>query len=444
MLSRRPELFWLLIVSIVLLLAVWWIPGSSSVNTDSYSVAHGGKKVLYQTMRRLDSRVTRSVDQLVSADAFAADRILILGPSRYPSDEEWQSLYEAVVSGDSVVFAAQSGDPHVDCGPFRVNVASGSMFGDVDDLEIPTEDELTEQLDAEVEAALNSNDEDGSSSNPETSTDDEEDSDGEDEEIEVPNTFSELVGGRKATSKLVDVEVEWQSSGTIEMEEDVWDVLVEVDSVPQAVQRSFGRGTFTLIASDNIFSNGAMVEPDRALLAWRLLETASAKGATKFDETLNSSGVPKVFGILFDPLFRSITLQLILIAVLFGWLGSRRFGPARRSLHTRRRSVVEHAEAVGTLYFRAGAGPHAVKCLHEFLKQELRNRFGQTFQVDNAERVARQTRAGKQDVQELFDAIRAFSHAKRGSATAARLLKRLSGLLAGIRRQAQDDGNPYS
>jgi hypothetical protein len=441
MLSRRPELLWLLGVSIVLLLAVWWIPGSSSVNSDSYSVAYGGKKVLYQAMRRLDARVIRSVDKLVPNDEFATDRILILGPARYPSDEEWQLLYKAVVSGNSVVFAAQSGDPNVDAGPFRVSVSGGSTFenfDDLDEMETPTEQETAPKVDAETETASSSTDDEKTTADEDSNVEEESD-DGD-----VPKTFSELMGGRKATSRLVEGEVPWRSSGRIEMEEDEWDVLVEADSAPQAVRRKLGRGTFTLIASDDIFSNGAMLDPDKALLAWRLLETASTDGSTIFDESLNSSGVPKVFGLLFDPLFRPITLQLILIAVLFGWLGSRRFGPARRSLHTRRRSVVEHAEAVGTLYFRAGAGPHAVQCLHEFLKQELRNRFGQTFQVDNAERVARQTRADKHEVQELFASIRVFSNAKRGSATAARLLKRLSRLLAGLRRQATDDNKPSS
>jgi hypothetical protein len=398
-------------------------------------------------MRQLDRSVVRSVDQLVPEDGFAPSTVLILGPSRYPSDEEWQAIHKAVLSGNSVVFAANNSDPHVDAGPFRVEVVGGSTLGDVDELEIPTEDEPAAKLDEESGSEIVSNDDevDAANLNSETTLDKEEvDEEEETDEPEIPANFAELLGQVKATSKLVDEEILWRSSGRIEMAEDTWDVLVEVDSSPQAVQRKFGRGTFTLIASDDIFNNGAMTSPDRALLAWRLLESAATDGTTMFDETLNSSGVPKVFGILFDPLFRSITLQLILIVVLFGWLGSRRFGPSRRSLHTRRRSVVEHAEAVGTLYFRAGAGPHAVKCLHEFLKQELRNRFGQTFQVDNAERVARQARADKQEVQELFDTINAFSHANRGSATGAGLLKRLSNILAGIRRQARDDGNPYS
>ncbi|NQV24985.1 MAG: hypothetical protein HQ518_11525 [Rhodopirellula sp.] len=443
MLNRRPELFWLLTVGIVLLLAVWWIPGSTSVDTDSYSVAFGGKKVLYQVLRRLDQNVSRSFDQLVPEDAYARDRILILGPARYPTEKEWDSIYRAVIAGHSVVFAAQHGDPQFKAGLFGVEVVSDSTKQDVRDLDETAEDEPTSKLKDASEASPDSESPSDKTAGEPVTSDEEESA--EQEAKRSAGRLAEIFQGAKATSRLLEGEVAWRSAGKIKMNnDDGWDVLVEVDSEPQAVQRKFGSGTFTLVASDDIFSNGAMTSPQRALLAWRLIESTATDGETLFDETLNSSGVPKVFGILFDPLFRPITLQFVLIAMLFGWMGSRRFGPARRSLHTRRRSVVEHAEAVGALYYRAGAGPHAVNCLHEFLKHELRTKFGATIQVDNAETVARQTLADKHEVQELFDSIRTFSTAKRGSTTAARLLKRLSCLLAGIRQQARKRGNQDS
>ena len=374
-------------------------------------MSYGGKKVLFQSLKHVDSQVSRSVEQLVPNQVSGGDRILILGPARYPTDEEWDRLYDAVRHGGSVVFAAQSHDSHVDTGPFGARVVQASPVENT----VENFDDFRSLID-----------------------DDSEDSNPLSEEHDRSDFFSNLLGNRRATSDLISGDVQWQSSGEIEMDhKNDWDVLVESGTAVQAVQCRIGNGIFTLIASDEIFCNGAMLDPQRALLGWRILESAELGNETYFDESLNSTGVPKVLGLLFDPLFRPITLQLFLILVLFGWLGSRRFGPVQRSRHGRRRSVVEHAEAVGSLYYRSGAGAHAVHCLHEYLKQELRSRFGQGFQVENAERVAQQARADQQVVQKLFNEIGQLTDTKGSSATASRLLKGLSELLAAIQHRAE-------
>lgn len=176
-----------------------------------------------------------------------------------------------------------------------------------------------------------------------------------------------------------------------------------------------------------------MLKSDQALLAYRILETAATNGETWFDEVLNGSGVPKVLGILFAPEFRPITLQLILVAILFGWLGARRFGLARFSTHSRRRSIVEHAEAVGMLYDRANAGQRAVKSMHEFFKQELRRLFGQSFRVGNVQAVARQAQVDEDEVRDLFRTVKVARSDRTSSIRAARILKRLSKLVSAIR-----------
>ena len=416
--SRRIELLWLVLTAFLLLLSTWWLPGSGNLNTDSYSVSFSGRKVLFQTVSRLEGNVFRSHDQLVPRSDFS-DRQLILGPARYPSAEEWDQLYSAVLNGSTVIFAASANDAHLDTGPFRARVTSD--FGMLDSDDEDSEDEENADPDADSSAS-------------DDATDAEEAEDADDPE---PIDFFSFRGS-PAETELVEGIVNWKSSGEIETDTDDWDVLLTVDKTPQIVRRKFGLGTFVLVASDEIFSNGALLKPDRAVLACRILEAGGDTfDATWFDETLNDSGAPKVLGIIFAAEFRPITLQLLLILVLFGWMGCRRFGPVEQTRRARRRSIVEHAEAVGILYHGASAGIHAVKSLREFLRQELRRLCGPGFRVDDPAAVARQAQTDEADVRELFetvDGIEAFGVTVNRS-KASKLLRQLSTLITRVRKE---------
>ena len=438
---RRPETLWLILVFASLPLAVWWIPGGSSVNSDSYSVAYPGKKAFYQTLRRLEPNVSRSIDQLIP-NPMSFERILILGPARQPTDEEWESIYDAVQNGASVVYAASLRDPTINASQFGVRVESVSPF-EMGDSAQPSDSTPSGTAPAgeEGEDVPADDTDDAQPVGEETDvatveSDSEADEEAEQEAAPVEvNNFAELLTGEQpAESELVEGTVSWRSNSHLELESGDWDVLVTVNGKPQVAQRQFGLGYITLVASDDIFSNGAMLHPERAILAYRIIESApNSGGRTWFDETLNASGVPKVFGILFDPLFRPVTLQLLLIAVLFGWLGARRFGPIKRTTHGRRRSIVEHAEAVGILYMRADAGTHAVKCQHEYLKQELRRIYGSGFRVDDPVVVAQVAQEKEIDVRALFERTDEAIHLKRPVASVADTLKRLTKLLADIK-----------
>jgi len=455
--SRRVELLWLVLTAFLLLLSAWWLPGSGSLNTDSYSVSFAGRKVLFQTVSRLEQNVFRSHDQLVPRED-AIDRQLILGPARYPTTEEWDELYLAVRNGSTLVFAASTSDPHVDAGPFRARVTSdmgiASLGGDSQesdgkstdrkstDGEASTKRDATDADESENEPAADSGDEATSDNTAGDNAADDETSSDEvaDDEPQRFDPFS--LRGVPAETELVEETVHWKSNAEIETDTNDWEVLLTVDGQPQVVRREFGLGTFVLVASDEIFSNGAMLEADRALLAYRILESGGDFfEATWFDETLNDSGAPKVLGIIFAAEFRPITLQLLLILILFGWLGARRFGPAEQSRRSRRRSIVEHAEAVGILYYRAAAGGRAVKAQREFLRQELRRLCGPGFRVDDPAAVARQAQTVEADVRELFetvDGIEAFDATVTRS-KASKLLRQLSTLIARVRKDSTAD-----
>lgn len=425
--NRRIELLWLVLTAFLLLLSAWWLPGSGNLNTDSYSVSFAGRKALFQTLSRLNDDVYRSSDQLIPRTDFS-DQLLILGPARYPTAEEWDQLYAAVLDGSTVIFAASASDPHVDTGPFRAKITSdisgmlGQMGDDEDAGDVPAVSEDAESEEPEGYESDEAADDDGTVA---------------EDDRELRQLFQ--LRGELAETDLVETEVLWKSNAEIETETEDWDILLTVDEQPQIARREFGMGTFLLIASDEIFTNGALLDADRAVLAYRILESGGPTfGATWFDETLNASGVPKVFGILFAAEFRPITLQLLLILILFGWLGCRRFGPAEHTQRSRRRSIVEHAEAVGILYFRGAAGAHAVRALREFLRQELRRLCGPGFRVDDPAAVARQAQTVESDVRELFDTVNGVEtfDAPLTKSAAVKLLRGLSTLITRIRRDS--------
>ncbi len=62
------------------------------------------------------------------------------------------------------------------------------------------------------------------------------------------------------------------------------------------------------------------------MLALRLLESVSGPDSfVLFDEYFNTTGAPKVVGLLFDPLLRPVTVQAVaVLACCFTWCGSLR------------------------------------------------------------------------------------------------------------------------
>ena len=420
----RAETLWLMLVAVLLVLAVWWFPGSASLNTDTYSVSHSGKKALYQSLRRLDTDVSRSSEDLIPRPGYG-DRLLVLGPARTPSSEEWDALYFEVRDGAALLYAAAARDPYLEADRFGARVVP--MW---DDESMDDDEQADDAGDESGESEADRQDSADGSGDQTTTGDSSDDADDDDQ---APSFFREEF---VVETKLVEGPVEWTTRARIELDDEEWDVLVSANSQPQVVRRQFGRGTIVMVATDDVFSNQALTDPRKALLAYRIIEAAPAAGRTWFDESLNSSGVPKVLGILFDPAFRPMTLQLILLAVLFGWSGSRRFGPAESPATPARRSIVEHAEAVGVLYYRAGAGAHAVRSQMEYLKQEMRRLYGRMFHADSAAALAQQAGLEEADVRQLLTQASVPPDGELSNAAAGRLLRRLTDLSARVRSES--------
>ncbi len=309
------DALWGAAVVALVLLGYGLIP-SPDVRTpfDSFSEDAAGKKAFFLIAEELLTEVARSSDSLIPDDE-NADTLVMLGPARYPDRAQWQTLYDWVSQGRALVFAARWQDPAVELEPFGIEVVPKTMTPP--------------------------------------------DKDANDDAFET---------------ELVDGGFDWRSQGEVRTTlTGVTDATVELseNGSPQVVWRPIGDGAIVVVASDYIFTNRSLTADNHGLLAFRILETAAPLGPVYFDEAMNAAGAPRVAGILLEEPFRLMTLQLLIITFLFGWMASRRFGPLRTSAAATRRSLVEHAEALGNLHFKVGSGPSLVASYLEFFRREL-------------------------------------------------------------------------
>ena len=224
----------------------------------------------------------------------------------------------------------------------------------------------------------------------------------------------------------------WWSDGHLEASSGK--KLVELHDTLQAARFQYGNGAAVVVASANPFSNQALTYGDNSVLALRLLEAAGTPEFVLFDESLNVSGTPKTVGILFDPILRPVTIQILILTMLFGWWRSRRFGPLAPASVSARQNIVEHTDMVGNWYWKSHDGRPALKAYLRQLSSSLKLKTfrGKEDRVLEpiARRGGRTTADVRQDLQQAFQAVRKKRLDRR---EAARLIRRL----ALVRRDAQ-------
>ena len=423
-LIRKPEVAWLLGVSLLLLLGFWWIPGERGALEDTWSVRSGGKKAFFRLTQRLlpNLEVARSTKALIPDD-WEADTLFILGPARYPDPDEWDELYRWVVKGRTLIFAARANDANVDLGSFAVEIGTGSFLKDLDtdeeesDSVVPVE---TDDEDAPEPNGAEPIEPDSEMANTETpdstttTTKEEEEDDRWDMDF-IPQT------------DLVEGSTEWVGDDKIDTKFHDADILVS-DGFGNtcAARMEVGDGLLIVVNSDFIFANRVLLKERNATLAWRIAEAGAIHGPVYFDEFLNGSGAPKVVGILFNRALRPLTLQLMLVTLLFAWFGSRRFGAVRQTRPEARRRIVEHARALGQMQSRIGAGKHALEQHLEHFRNEMRLSFADG--TTETEVIAARASADPNEVKQLMSAVHHAidSPDRLATSAAARLIKNLS------------------
>jgi hypothetical protein len=234
------------------------------------------------------------------------------------------------------------------------------------------------------------------------------------------------------TKLVASDELAWWTDGRIEVPQGT--PLVHYHETLQAVRVRYGTGAAVLIAGPLPFSNQALTFGDNSVLAIRLLEAARVPEFVVFDESLNSSGTAKTIGILFDPLIRPVTIQILILTMLFGWWQSRRFGPRIPVAVSARQNIVEHTDMVGNWYWKSQDGKAALTAYLRQLSSTLRLRTfrGQEDRVLQpiARRSGRPVAELRQEIQQAYQVARSKRVERR---QAARQIRQL----AVIRQAAQ-------
>lgn len=415
--SRRGRLssaLWLAALAAALALQIWFPRVDAGPLNDTYNVDVGGRNAFYQFARRRALFASRNHESLVSLlDHLGDDTTLcLLGPARYPTPREWKSLLDWVRSGGKLLLAARWEEseltiPGVDAHVKSTKKPETSLFGGGRTRKSKTQ---KTPFDSEKKS-------DDEAEKPEAG------------DAPVTAATSSAPAGTNWTSLLAGTNFAWKTDGTIEAPGA--EVLVKVGESPQAVRLSYGYGTIVLTASDFIFSNAALYERERqnGLLAVKLLEAAGADNEVLFDESLNATGTPRVVGVLLDPVLRPATVQLLVILVLFGWRGNRRFGGLVPTASPARHDVADHTNSLGNLYYKAH---HSKGVLREYLEQ-LRTALRLRYSKGHEERVllpiAQKAGLSLEELQRLLaDAEAAAGKPKLTRREAANFIRRLAQL----------------
>lgn len=358
--GRVTSVLWLAALAFTLSLQVWFPRIDSDVN-DTYNVDVGGRNALYQFAEWRANLSMGYVDRNNKSltnwpDRFDNDGTLcLLGPARYPSPREWQAVTSWVYGGGKLLVAARWNDAELTIPGIEPHVKS-------------TVEKVPLKLPGDGNRKKSAKSPTGGGSKG--SQDDDFLLEVKPAAVAVPVT-STLAPGADFT---------WKTEGVIagpHLDTSHSEVLVQASGGPQAVRIHHGLGTIVLVASDFIFSNAALHERGHknGILAVKLLEAAGSEDSLIFDESLNETGTPKVVGVLLDPVLRPTTVQLVVLIVLFGWRGNRRFGGLLPKSSPARHDVADHTNSLGNLYYKAHHGTGVLREYLDQLKTELRLRF---------------------------------------------------------------------
>jgi hypothetical protein len=357
---------WPIAVCAVLALQVWFPPLDTGVLHDSYSATSEGQRAFFRLIGTQAVVVSRSTEPLARwlPDNDGQLTLCILGPARWPTATEWNVLLDWVARGGRLVFACRSFE---DKSMPKIEVRFIAR-----DASIPPDDSLPPETDLTRS-----------------------------KEIAWWTDGRLLAPGRQS--------------------------LVKYAGEVQAVVLPHGAGRVVVIATPHPFSNQLLSYGENAVLAYRLVEAAGPVDEVVFDESLNDSGTAKAMGVLLNPALRPLTLQLVLLLVLYGWWNCRRYGPLARATGAARHNLVDHTDTVGASYWRTDSGAAVLRSYLRSLRDELRPRATpgaeEALIAVAARRLNRTVASVQDDVQAAQRAAKSKSLDRR---VAARMITRLS------------------
>lgn len=378
----RPRLWWVwpAAVGFVLLLQLWFPRTGTGVLHDTYSPTAEGERAFYRLVEEHAGWTERNLQPLdrILPRGYAEPTLCILGPKRFPTPREWDAILDWVAEGGELLFAFRG---------------------------------LTEETIPRLSIRY------------------------------VPRSGATVPNDAlpPETSLTVSRGIAWWTDGRLVAPNQ--HTLVKYDDTVQAVSGTYGSGRYVICASSLVFSNQLLTYGDNSVLAMRLLEVTSDLDGVTFDESLNLTGTPKVVGLLFDRELRPLTLQLILLTLLYGWWNFLRFGPWLQPAVGRRQNIVDHTDALGVALWRARGGQAAVRAYWRYLQRSLTLRLdGKTGQarIDTA---AARLGWNSQEVRELLETTARVAESQpTDRRRAAGLIRRLARFQTALQRQSTKSG----
>lgn len=361
--GRRDTI--LVAVLVVIIIALSALAGRKGADDDStdprastFVRSEGGLAALYWTLQELEIPVARRTDPLLDADSLRGT-LAIVSPLQALSEKEVSIVLEHVHRGGTLLFAAtgyEYGGPAYDSLGLRPILLPG------------------------VNPFLGQDRAASPASHPWTAS--------------APR----VQGFRRG----------FESSSPALDRRGVQTVLA-VDTFPVAITWPLGEGRVIALADARPLVNGRLKESGAALPIARALAESVMDGDTVFFDEYHQgfSGDGNLLGGTMRMVRRfasgSMALQLLAAAALLLWVTARRFGTPHPPPPARRRSPLEHVEALAGAYRQAGAR-HTVRRL---LLAGMARRLGRRAPPDERaagemlERMARHTPVGREVAGEL-------------------------------------------
>ena len=406
----QSDTFWGLAAGVLVLLQFWWLPGEDGSAADSYSTTIDGKLGLFRTLSELFPRVDRDAINVVPK---SSESLLIIAPDRYPNDAEGQQLYQFVYNGGELLFAPNWFDPEFSLPGLGIELSKRTW----------TETAATPSLPVPGAPPVVPPNTPANAMPPEES-------------------LNSVTRGEEvsATSELVEGSVTFLSTAQLVLPDhfDPENLVVSATGVVEAATWLMGHGRVVVCSSPDMFSNRSMLFKDSRRLAVRLVERCVThdsdgygvrKDSIVLSEYFNASDAFQQTGILFSPTLRIGTLQLLLVAVLGIWLAFHRFGPATEVTTLHRRSLTESAQAVGNLQFRLRDGGAVIRSYLEYMRSQLRRRYGSFLRLDDADAIANRSGMNRAEISDKLREAKVMAEsAQLSPAKAAAMLRWLSSL----------------
>lgn len=411
------EWLWLLGLGVLLSLHFWFPEIGTGTVHDTYSTTARGKKAFYLlARRRADLDVRRNRQPLLRLmprieDESYSTLLCLTGPQRYPTDAEQHRLLRWVARGGTLVMAARRDEPEFSLDGLGISVERRGDAGS-----------SSQESGVSRQKAVGDGQFAGARiRQPTRRPDDQPPQPTTDDGQPTANPTAPVVTPLVASENL-----RWESSARIDAPAEA-ERLVEWDGTVQAVAVKHGSGRVVVVASDYIFSNESLATGDNSVLAFRLLEATGPVQQVYFDESLNASGTPKAVGLLLEPTLRPLTIQLLLVLLLFAWRGSRRFGPILPQEIAARHNIVDHTDTVGTLYYKSHDGTTALRAYLRQLVTELHLKTFKGREDRVLEPIAVRLGTSTEEVRnELMQAVRAARTSRLERREAAKLIRGLA------------------